>query len=156
MSTEDQDDLFRPSVQAEPVAGEPFHTGSLVWPAVFGGPLALLPFARRSARELGLPGRDVQRLTLTCVAGLLLAAVLAVVATRAGAPSRVPRLLLQGSGLLAYAAIASPWLLKGPQRRHELRGGSFASIGFWRGLAACVALGVVQGLLLAGLLRLAA
>jgi len=70
-----------------------------------------------------------------------------VVLVREDLVGRAPRLAIQVGGLVAYAAVSS--LLRGPERRHELRQGAFSKLSFWLGLAACIGLGIVQGLLVA-------
>jgi len=147
MPVDDRDDLFTPSVRTGPAAGEPYHGSSLIYPAFFGGPLALLPFARRSAEQLNLPDQDVLRVTLVCLGSLLAVAVAAVVLVRNGLSERAPRLAVQAGGLLAYAVVTR--MMRGAQRRHELRQGAFAKLSFWVGLAACIGLGIAQALVLA-------
>lgn len=147
MIPDDRDDLFTPTLQAAPLSAEtPYRSGSLIYPAFFGGPLAVLPFARRSATRLGMPERDVSRLTLLCLGALVAGIIVVVLLDGAGVADRAQRLTLQIAGLGAYLAVAR--VLRGPERRHELRHGKFVKLSFWLGLAACLALGMVQALLL--------
>lgn len=140
------DDLFTASVsQRPPVTEQPFRLGSMFLPAFFGGPLAFLHFASRSARRLHEPLERRRLLTATAVGVLLLALVAAVLAERYGATGRELRLIVQLAGVVTLL-LCTPVLRPG-QRRYELRGGDYEPVGFLRGLGVCVAYGLVQGLL---------
>lgn len=56
------DDLFSPSVtEARGVQEAPYRAGSMIFPAFFGGPFAILPFAARNARRYGRPTTSAAR-----------------------------------------------------------------------------------------------
>lgn len=150
----DTDDLFVPSVQQVPRPTEPpYRTGSMIYPAFFGGPLALLPFAVRNARRLGLTDTQRRLLLLAVLGSLAAALAVAVVLDSRDASPRAPRLSLQVAGLVAFLLVSR--VMRGPERRLELRGIEFDRFGFWRGLAAVVVLGLVQGLVMTAVLGLA-
>ena len=147
----DVDELFTPSVQHAPLPAEPpYRTGSMIYPAFFGGPLALLPFAVRNARRLALPDAQRRLVLLVVLGALVVGIAVAVVLDGRGASPRALRFSLQGAGLVAFLVVNR--LMQGPERRLQLRGVEFDRFGFWRGLAAVVVLGGVQGALLAGVL----
>lgn len=142
------DDLFTASIRERaPVTEPPFQLASMFIPAFFGGPLAFLHFAWRSASRLHEPEDRRRLLAVAAAVALLLALVVAVILSREGAEGRAIRLTLQGAGVLAFLA-ASPVLRPG-QRRYELGGGEYEKVGFGRGLAVCLAYGLVQAALVA-------
>ncbi len=81
-----------------------------------------------------------------CVGALLVAPLVSLVLHQNGVTGRAPRLTLQVAGVCAYVGVAR--VLRGPERRHELRHGTFHKLSFWTGLGACLALGLVQGVLI--------
>jgi hypothetical protein len=141
------EDLFSPSVTAaRGVQEAPYRAGSMIFPAFFGGPFAILPFAARNARRYGLSDAERRQVPVR-IALCFLGCVLAAIALdRAGAPDRAVSLGLQVFGVLAYLWVSR--LFRGPERRAEVAGADFDRIGFWRGLGAVLLFSVLEGIVL--------
>ncbi|MDQ3503926.1 MAG: hypothetical protein M3486_10020 [Actinomycetota bacterium] len=141
------DDLFSSSVTAARGGQEaPYRAGSMIFPAFFGGPFAILPFAARNARRYGLPDDERRQVPLRIALSFVGCVLTAVVLGRAGAPDRAVSLSLQVFGVLAYLWVSR--LFRGPERRAEVAGTDFDRFGFWRGLGAVVVFSVLEGIVL--------
>lgn len=140
------DDLFTPTITPATYAPQrpPWRPGSLIYPAVFGGPLAVTVLALVNARRLRLPGRPT-----LAIAGAGLAAVVTrmvvTVALLDGHMSGPGRLVGALSGAVVWAV--ANLTQKGRFRTYEMRGGEPASLVL-PGIGAAVGLGIVEGIVI--------
>jgi hypothetical protein len=138
------DELLRPTLseRSAPVAGaeQPWRLGSQVYVAFFGGALAVAAVAGVNARRLGM-----DRVALALIAGLGLAGLGGTVALALA----VDDLPAYGRRAVALAAWGGMWLLqRSPDRSfayHARAEEPYASL-WWPGLAAVLAGGALQGL----------
>ncbi|WP_155371544.1 hypothetical protein [Catellatospora vulcania] len=137
------DDLFQPTIGARPVVTErPWRPSSLVYPAFFGGPLAVTMLGVLNARRLSL-GRNQQLI----LAGAGLAAILARLAVTGLLGGQVgARTLGTLFGLAVWGLIAATQ--KKAFRAYQYGDGEPASL-FGPGLAAVIGCGLLENLLIA-------
>ncbi|NUT35859.1 MAG: hypothetical protein HOV79_22620 [Hamadaea sp.] len=139
------DDLFRPTIAARPTAvGEPpWRPDSIIYPAIFGGPLAATVLGTLNARRLGL-GRNVQL--------AVIAVGLACIVARVVATSSVTG--LAGGRILGSIAGAVVWGMviltqKKAFRAYQYGGGEPSSL-VGPGIGAALGCGIVEAVLIAG------
>lgn len=132
------DDLFRPTIEAQPVPAErPWRPGSIVYPAFFGGPLAAAVLGILNGRRLALG-----RTALLAIAAAGAASIVGrLVLTAALHPDRVGRLLGSVAGLLVWMVVLAAQ--KRPFRAYELRDGEPANL-VRPGLAAAIGCGLLE------------
>lgn len=158
MSSHDQD-LFQPSLQgqAQPLPAEglrPWRLWSPFWIAFFGGVLPYAVVAYRNSRRLGLPPERQRLLLALCGVGLL-ATVLVTYGLSVWLGSDRSGVVRIGSRFVAIVVFLAGYALqKSADRRYNFTAGaSYASLwGF--GIAVTFGLGLLQNLLVYGLIRL--
>ncbi|MEU8007322.1 hypothetical protein AB0B66_39695 [Catellatospora sp. NPDC049111] len=137
------DDLFRPTITAAPVAAgdPPWRPSSIVYPAFFGGPLAVAVLGVLNARRLSL---GVNQQLAVAAAGL--AAVAARLAMTALLGQTQARILGTVFGLLVWGVVSMTQ--KKAFRAYEYGNGEPASL-FGPGLAAVIGCGLLENILIA-------
>ncbi|GAB3969670.1 hypothetical protein V1634_21415 [Plantactinospora veratri] len=142
-----QDELFTPTIQERPAPDRPpWRPESIVYPAVFGGPLAATVLGVLNGGRLGLPGN---RLLAIAAAGLVgFGARLAVSAAVDGSSG------VRVAGMITGALV---WLVVLAFQRAPFRGYSYgrgepASL-IGPGFAAAIGLGLLEAILILVLVR---
>jgi hypothetical protein len=124
------EDLFTPTLQGHPVSPArklPWRSGSLFWPAFFGGSLAVGVLAWVNGRRLGLaPARQRLILPATAFASLLSVAAFAYFMTEPHDDRIWGRRAVQACGVVLYLALVR--ILQPADRRHQLFDGHYASL----------------------------
>lgn len=140
------DDLLKPTITETPITTDrPWRVDSLVYPAFFGGPIAVTFLAALNARRLGLGERKVA-LILASGAAALTAQLLVIAFLLQGTSSGAQRFSFTLAGLLVYLVVL--WLQRQPFRIFMLRGGEPASL-WGPGIAAVIGSVIVQFILIA-------
>jgi hypothetical protein len=139
-------DLFVPTITAQPTTGKPpWSVSTLVFPAILGGPLAITVLALVNGRRLGVASGGQLAVAAGGVGAMALRLwVLALV--QSGSSGRVVSAL---AGALAYGVVVL--VQRPPYRAFTLRGGEAASL-VWPGLAAAVGGAVIEAVLAAAVL----
>ncbi|GIG85835.1 hypothetical protein [Plantactinospora endophytica] len=142
-----QDELFSPTIQERPAPGRPpWRPESILYPAVFGGPLAAATLGVLNGRRLGLAGH---RLLVVGAAGLVgFGGRLAVSAAVDG--NSAVRLAGMVTGALVWLAVL--FFQRAPFRVYSYRGGEPASL-VGPGFAAGIGFGVLEAVLILVLVR---
>lgn len=136
------DNLFTPTITAAPRSGaQPWRVSSLVYPAFFGGPLAVTVLGLVNGARLGL-GRRAQLAVAGAGLGALLARVAVGIAT-GGSWLGVRSLVGSAAGVAAWLALAA--VQRRPFRAYELRGGEPAKL-FLPGLGAVFTVGLIEAI----------
>ncbi|MFC7247572.1 hypothetical protein ACFQO7_34350 [Catellatospora aurea] len=137
------DDLFRPTITAAPVAAgdPPWRPSSIVYPAFLGGPLAVAVLGVLNARRLSL---GVNQQLAVAAAGL--AAVAARLALTALLGQTQARILGTVFGLLVWGVVSMTQ--KKAFRAYEYGNGEPASL-IGAGLAAVIGCGLLENILIA-------
>jgi hypothetical protein len=142
-----QDELFRPTIREQQAPGKPpWRPESILYPAVFGGPLAGAALGILNGRRLALSGRPLLAIGAAGLAGF--GARLAVGAAADGNfPVRLAGLL---TGALVWLVLLS--FQRAPFRAYTYRGGEPASL-VGPGFAAAIGFGVLEAVLILVLVR---
>ncbi|GIG97656.1 hypothetical protein [Plantactinospora mayteni] len=142
-----QDELFSPTIQEQPAPGKPpWRPESILYPAVFGGPLAAAALGVLNGGRLGLSSR---RLLTIGAAGLVgFCARLAVSAAVDG--NSGVRLAGMVIGALVWLVVLA--FQRAPFRVYSYRGGEPASL-VGPGFAAVIGFGVLEAILILVLVR---
>jgi hypothetical protein len=117
---------------------------SLVYPAFFGGPIAVTYLAAVNARRLGI-GEGKAALILATGAAALIAQLLTIAFLLQGTPSGAQRFSFTLAGLLVYLVVW--WVQRRPFRIFMLRGGEPANL-WGAGIGAVVASVILQFILI--------
>lgn len=138
------DDLLKPTIAEQPLSMDPpWSVDSLVYPAFFGGPLAVTYLAAVNARRLGVGERHVALILGAGVAALL--AQLAVIAfVLQEVSSGAQRFSFSLAGVAVWGV--AKYVQRRPFRIYLLRGGKPASL-WGPGIAAVIASVLVQFIL---------
>jgi hypothetical protein len=142
------DDLFTPTITPAAYAADrrpPWRPGSLLYPAVFGGALAVTVLALVNARRLRLPTGPTLAIAGTGLAAVVARAALTVTLLD-GHVSGPGRLVAALSGVAVWAV--ANLTQKGRFRSWEMRGGTPAPLVL-PGIAAALGLGLVEAIPLA-------
>lgn len=121
-----EDDLLKPTIIETAAPTErPWRVDSLVYPAFFGGPIAVTFLSALNARRLGIDGRKVA-LIVAAGAAALTAQLLVIAFFLQGTASSGQRFSFTLAGLLVYLVV---WLVqRRPFRIFMLRGGEPANL----------------------------
>jgi hypothetical protein len=142
-----QDELFRPTIQQRSAPDEPpWRPESIMYPAMFGGPLAATTLGVLNGRRLGLSGR--QLLAIGAAGLVAFGARLAIGAATDGVS--VVRVAGMLTGALVWLVVLS--FQRAPFRAYSYGGGEPASL-VAPGFAAVICCGVPESLLILGLVR---
>jgi hypothetical protein len=135
------DDLLKPTIiEQSALRQPPWSVDSLVYPAFFGGPLAVTYLAAINARRLGVGERNIVLIISVGVAALL--AQLAVIAfLLQGVSSGVQRFSYSLTGIAVWGV--ARYVQRQPFRIYLLRGGKPANL-WGPGVAAVIASVLVQ------------
>jgi tetratricopeptide (TPR) repeat protein len=139
------DDLFKPTIIDRPMPVQrPWRVDSLVYPAFFGGPLAVMYLGALNARRLGVGGRQVALILLSGVVALVAQLlVFALFLQDVNASAARVSFSLAGVAVWGVAQVAQ----RRPFRIFLLRGGEPASL-WGAGIGAAIASALIQLLLM--------
>lgn len=141
-----EDDLLKPTITETAVPTErPWRVDSLVYPAFFGGPIAVTFLSALNARRLGLDGRKVA-LILAAGAASLTAQLLVIAFFLQGTSSSGQRFSFTVAGLLVY--LVAWFVQRRPFRIFMLRGGEPANL-WGPGIATVIGSVILQFILIA-------
>lgn len=142
-----QDELFNPTIHAQPPPGKPpWRPESILYPAFFGGPLAAATLGVLNGRRLALPGSH-----LLAIAAAGLAAFGARIVVSAAVEDRsVVRLAGTVAGVLVWLVVLG--LQRRRFRTFSYRGGEPASL-VGPGFAAFIGCGLLEAVLILVLVR---
>ncbi|GAA2385719.1 hypothetical protein Cme02nite_72660 [Catellatospora methionotrophica] len=136
------DDLFQPTIGARPVLGTPpWRPSSIVYPAFFGGALAVTILGVLNARRLSL-GRNQQ--LAVAAAGLAATAVRLAVTVYFGTGVGRPVGVILALAVWGLVTMTQ----KQAFRAYEYGDGEPASL-LWPGLAAAIGCGLLENILIA-------
>ena len=142
-----QDELFSPTIRERPAPGRPpWRPDSILFPAVFGGPLAAATLGVLNGRRLALPGLHLAAIAAAGLAGF-------------AARLTVSAFVEPNAGVRAAGAIAGAlvWLVvmafqRRPFRTYTYRGGDPDRLVL-PGFAAFVVFGLLEAVLIQVLVR---
>ena len=120
------DDLLKPTITETPRAvHRPWRVDSLVYPAFFGGPLAVTYLAAVNARRLGVDNRKVALIVATGAAALT-AQVLVIAYWLSEVSTGAQRFSFSLAGIVVWGV--AQYVQRRPFRIFLLRGGEPASL----------------------------